>query len=171
MTKQQQFLIKTSQFDKDCLLADTVILHEMTSYLNLSTYGLRWLSDKEPACLGDIRDMCRRYKRWRFNPCSGKIPWRRKWQLTPVYVPGKSPGQRGLAGCSPRDSQNSHDSETRPRQPHRWSITFTTCKSLHCTLVNLYNTGHQLYLYYINCICYSMKLKDTPCKESYDQPR
>ena len=33
-----------------------------------------------------------------FDPWVGKIPWRRKWQLTPVYLPGKSHGQRSLAG-------------------------------------------------------------------------
>ena len=32
----------------------------------------------------------------------GKIPWRRKWQPTPVSLPGKSHGQRSLAGYSPR---------------------------------------------------------------------
>ena len=31
----------------------------------------------------------------------GKIPWRRKWQLTPVFLPGKSHGQRSLVGYSP----------------------------------------------------------------------
>ena len=31
----------------------------------------------------------------------GKIPWRRKWQPTPVFLPGKSHGQRNLAGYSP----------------------------------------------------------------------
>ena len=30
----------------------------------------------------------------------GKIPWRRKWQLTPVFLPGKSHGQRRLVGYS-----------------------------------------------------------------------
>ena len=30
----------------------------------------------------------------------GKIPWRRKWQPTPVFLPGESPGQRSLAGYS-----------------------------------------------------------------------
>ena len=34
-------------------------------------------------------------------PGSGKIPWRRKWQPTPVSLPGKSQGQRSLMGCSP----------------------------------------------------------------------
>ena len=32
---------------------------------------------------------------------SGQIPWRRKWQLTPVFLPEKSHGERSLAGYSP----------------------------------------------------------------------
>ena len=31
----------------------------------------------------------------------GKIPWRRTWQPIPVFLPGKSHGQRSLAGYSP----------------------------------------------------------------------
>ena len=31
----------------------------------------------------------------------GKIPWKRKWQPTPVFLPGESHGQRILAGYSP----------------------------------------------------------------------
>ena len=34
------------------------------------------------------------YKRYRFNPWVGKIPWRRKWQATPVFLPGKFHGQK-----------------------------------------------------------------------------
>ena len=37
----------------------------------------------------------------RFDPCVGKIPWRSKWQSTPVVLPGKFHGQRNLAGYSP----------------------------------------------------------------------
>ena len=33
---------------------------------------------------------CRRPK---FNPWIGKIPWRRKWQPTPVFLPGESHGR------------------------------------------------------------------------------
>ena len=55
--------------------------------------SIRWLSGKESAC------QCRRCQ---FSPWVGKIPWRRKWQSTPVFFPGKSHGQRSLAGCSPR---------------------------------------------------------------------
>ena len=33
----------------------------------------------------------------------GKIPWRRKWLPTPVFLPGESHGQRSLAGYRPWD--------------------------------------------------------------------
>ena len=39
-------------------------------------------------------------KPW-FSPWIGKTPWRRKWQPTPVLLPGKSHGQRNLVGYSP----------------------------------------------------------------------
>ena len=35
-----------------------------------------------------------------FNPWVGKIPWRRAWQPTPVFLPGEFHGQRSLAGYS-----------------------------------------------------------------------
>ena len=51
-----------------------------------------WLSGEEPAC---------QYRRRRFDPWVGQIPWRRKWQPTPLFLPGESQGQRGLVGYSP----------------------------------------------------------------------
>ena len=36
-----------------------------------------------------------------FNPWVGKVPQRRAWQPTPVFLPGESHGQRDLAGYSP----------------------------------------------------------------------
>ena len=47
----------------------------------------------------------------RFNPWVGKIPWRRKWQPTPVLLPGKSHGQRSLVGYSPWDRKESDMTE------------------------------------------------------------
>ena len=41
---------------------------------------------------------CRRL--W-FDPWVGKIPWRRKWQPTSVFLPRKSHGQRNLVDYSP----------------------------------------------------------------------
>ena len=55
----------------------------------------RWLSGKGPT---------RQRRSWRrpgFNPWVGKTPWRRKWQSTPVFLPGKSHRQRSLVGYSP----------------------------------------------------------------------
>ena len=34
-------------------------------------------------------------------PGSGRLPWRKKWQPTPVFLPGKFHGQRSLVGYSP----------------------------------------------------------------------
>ena len=41
---------------------------------------------------------CKRHRRCGFNAWVGKIPWRRKWQPTPVFLPGESHGQRSLVG-------------------------------------------------------------------------
>ena len=45
-----------------------------------------------PANAGDARG---------FDPWVRKIPWKRKWQPTPVFLPGKSNGRRNLVGYSP----------------------------------------------------------------------
>ena len=37
-----------------------------------------------------------------FDPWVGKMPWRKKWQSTPVFLPGKSSGKRTLVGYSPQ---------------------------------------------------------------------
>ena len=46
-----------------------------------------------------------------FNPWVRKIPWRRKWQSTPVFLPEESHGQRSLVGYSPRDCKESDTTE------------------------------------------------------------
>ena len=51
-----------------------------------------------PAIAGDAGDSG-------FIPV-GKIPWSRKWQPTPVFLPGRSHGQRSLAGCSPQGGKS-----------------------------------------------------------------
>ena len=43
---------------------------------------------------------CRRLKRHGFDLWVGKIPWRRKWQLASVFLPGKFHGHRRLVGYS-----------------------------------------------------------------------
>ena len=46
-----------------------------------------------------------------FESWFGKIPWRRAWQPTPVFLPRESHGQRSLAGCSPWGRKESGMSE------------------------------------------------------------
>ena len=52
-------------------------------------------SGKEPTC------QCRRGKRRGFNPQVRKIPWRRAWQPTLVFLLRESHGQRNLVDYSP----------------------------------------------------------------------
>ena len=53
------------------------------------------------------------WRRHRFNPWVRKIPWRRKQQPTPVFLPGKSHGQRSLAGYSSWDCKDWTCAHTR----------------------------------------------------------
>ena len=56
-----------------------------------------------------------------FDPWVRKIPWKGKWQPTPVFFPGKSHGQRSLGGHSPWGRQRvGHDLATK--QQHRTLI-------------------------------------------------
>ena len=76
--------------------ADTAV--SATSFSSLLIYPRAFpggSSGKEPAY------QCRRQKTVVFHAWVGKIPWRRAWQPTPVFLPGESHGQRSLAGCSP----------------------------------------------------------------------
>ena len=62
----------------------------------LNKMGLpRWYSGKESTC------QCERHNRCRFDLWVGKIPWRRAQELTPVFLPGKTPWSC-RAGYSPR---------------------------------------------------------------------
>ena len=70
-----------------------------------------WLSGKESTCTG---------RRHGFDPWVGKTPWRRKWQPTPVFLSGRSHGQRSLLSCSPWGHKRvGHDlaTEEGKRQP------------------------------------------------------
>ena len=44
-------------------------------------------------------------------PGLGRFPWRRKWQPTPVFLPGESHGRRNLVGYSPRGRKESDTTE------------------------------------------------------------
>ena len=79
----QEHLSSTSQ--EECC----IFFHIPNSLQIVSTW---WLSCKE------FTSQCKRHG---FNPWVGKIPWRKKWQYIPVFLPGKSHWQRSLGGYSP----------------------------------------------------------------------
>ena len=57
-----------------------------------------------PAKAGDIEP--------RFDPWVGKIPWRRAWKPTPVFLPGESQGQGSLVSYSPKGRKELDTTET-----------------------------------------------------------
>ena len=57
--------------------------------------------------LANARDI----KGYRLDPCVGKIPWKRKWQPTPIFLPEKPHGQRSQAGYSPWGRKESDRTE------------------------------------------------------------
>ena len=66
-------------------------------------------------------------RRLRFNTWVGKIPWRRKWQPTPVFLSEKSHGQRSLPGYSPWSRKKSDTIEcahTHPPPPNNTHLRF-----------------------------------------------
>ena len=77
----------------------------------------RWLSGKEFTC------QCRSHRRCQFNPGVRKIPWKRKRQPTPVFLPGESHGQRSLEGYSP---QGHKESDTREHALCQYHTVFIT---------------------------------------------
>ena len=82
-----------------------------------------------PACLSG-KESCQ-HRKCGFNPWVGKIPWRRKWQPTPVVLPRKSRGQRSLAGYRPRGHKsgkrdlatNNTTSSCRRHSPREFSTS------------------------------------------------
>ena len=54
-----------------------------------------------PPSGSEVKSVCLECGRPGFDPWVRKIPWRRKWQPTPVFLPGESHGGRSLVGCSP----------------------------------------------------------------------
>ena len=82
-------------------------------FCNHSTKGLMLLLIRKhwlPWCLRGL-SVCLQCRRPGFDPWVGKIPWRRRWQPTPVLLPRKSHGQRNLVGYSPWGLKESDTTE------------------------------------------------------------
>ena len=82
----------------------------------------RWCSDKES------NYQCTKCKGRRFDPWARKIPWRRKWQPTPVFSPEKYQGKRSLAvyslwGCKESDTTEPlNNNDSRKYFSSEWKV-------------------------------------------------
>ena len=64
--------------------------------------------------------MLKKKERDTFDPWLRKIPWRRKWQPTPVLLPGKFRGQRSLVGYSTWVHKESDTTERTQTHTHTY---------------------------------------------------
>ena len=85
------------------------------------------LSSKESAC------QCRSHQRCSFDPWVRKLPWRRAWQPTPVFLPGESHGQRSLVDYSPWGHKGSDKTEQLSMRVHTHTHTHTVPKGKKMT--------------------------------------
>ena len=92
--------------------------HDLFICYYLQETGLpRWLLGKEFTC------QCRKCG---FDPWSRKISWRRKWQPTPAFLPGKPHEQRRPVGYSPWSCKRvRHNLATEQQQHQRQNPRFT----------------------------------------------
>ena len=70
-----------------------------------------------------------------FDPWVGKILWRRKWQPTPVLLPGKSHGQRSMVGSYSPWGRKESDM-TEQLQSLAWQVNFNHHQDQYCGLVD-----------------------------------
>ena len=89
----------------------------------------------------DGKVSCLQWGRPGFDPWVGKILWRRKWQPTPVLLPGKSHGQRRVVGYSPWGHKESDTTEWLHFQ------TMKICQHF-CIMVHIYNAWGHIWVFY-----------------------
>ena len=88
-------------FSDNCFTKQLVVVLSSPSKACLFHYYASLIAQTSRACL--------QRRRPRFDSWVGKIPWRRKWKPSPVFLPGKSHGWGSLAGCSPWSCRVGHN--------------------------------------------------------------
>ena len=77
-----------------------ILISHINTWLSHMIFGLVYSWYKGFANGAEVKNplQCRSHRRCGFNPWVGKVPWRRKWQPTPVFLLGESHEQRSLMG-------------------------------------------------------------------------
>ena len=83
----------------------------------------------------------------RFNPWTGKIPWRKKWQPTPVFLAEKVHRQRGHIGDSPWGHKELDKTEHKHTHTHTHFLNFNV---LFLKLITVYNKNNLIKTVIIN---------------------
>ena len=96
---------------------------------------LRWLRGES---------VCLRCGRPGFYPWVGKIPWRRKWQPTPVFLPGESRGRRSLAAAVYGVAE-SDTAEAAQQQQQHWFFS---------RMIDYFVCGRLRFYLFLTIFCY-----------------
>ena len=83
---------------------------------------------------------CRRHKRYKFDPSVGMIPWSRKWQSTPIFLPRKFRGQRSLTSYSSWSFKESNMTEQLSTHTHTHTHTHAHTHTHTHTLSSILKT-------------------------------
>ena len=80
-------------------------------------FRIQYISKWASLVVQSVRRICLQFRRPEFDPWGRKISWRRKWQPTAVFLPGKSHGWRSLVGYHPWGHRVRHDLGTKSPLP------------------------------------------------------
>ena len=101
----------------------------------------RWLGGKESAC------QFKRHRRQGFDLWVRKIPWRRKWQPTPVFLLGKFHGQRSLVGYSPWGHKESDMTDTLTQTHTQTQARVRAHTHTHISVIGRQNIFFNVYFF------------------------
>ena len=107
-----------------------------------------------------------------FSPWVGKIPWRRKWQPTAIFLPEESHGQRSLVGYSPwggKESNtdwapNTHSPVNSFQEKPRWAGTLSVA---HLSAPHFTVSVLKGEIALLSCLSLLLSLTHTACSNSH----
>ena len=138
--KSWGFPLTDSSISVQCIKCNHSLGQLRRSGLSLTLEGfVDVASHKESTC------QCRRCKRWEFNSWVRKIPWRREWLPTPVFLPGEFHGQRSPVDYSPWSCKESDMSEQMNTHTQTYTDTQTLWNNPSSPITPIHNNFYTKY--------------------------